>query len=158
MEVEPPHSAPTHHPPLTGSALTGSHRGWVLGWASALSLLGAPHRLQLRPGMTRSELPPIGQLLRRLRTAAALSQEELAERAGLSVRALSDLERGVHQAPRLETVRLLATALDLGEHDRVELLAAARPEWQVSSSPRAARSSQLVRLPLPLTRLIGREQ
>ena len=45
------------------------------------------------------------------RTAAALSQEELAERAGLSVRAVSDLERGVHQAPRLETVRLLADAL-----------------------------------------------
>ena len=102
--------------------------------------------------------PPIGHLLRRLRTAAALSQEELAERAGLSVRALSDLERGVHQAPRLETVRMLADALDLGEHDRAELLAAARPEWQVSSSPVAAGSSQLARLPLSLTRLIGREQ
>ena len=107
-------------------------------------------------GDTRSS--PLGHLLRRLRTAAALSQEELAERAGLSVRALSDLERGVHQAPRLETVRLLAAALDLGEHDRAELLAAARPEWQVPSSPVAAGSSQLARLPLSLTRLIGREQ
>src|SRR3954471_700959 len=147
MEVEPPHSAPTHHPPLTGSALTGSHRGWVLGWASALSLLGAPHRLQLRPGMTRSELPPIGQLLRRLRTAAALSQEELAERAGASVRAVSDLERGVHQAPRVETVRLLADTLRLGEHQRGELLAAARPAAIYSLALASDRSTLLSALP-----------
>ena len=59
--------------------------------------------------------------------AAALSQEELAERAGLSVRAISDLERGVHRVPRLETVRMLADALALSEADRAELLAVARP-------------------------------
>lgn len=68
-----------------------------------------------------------GDLLRRYRTAAALSQEALAERAGLSVRAISDLERGVHQVPRLESVRMLADALSLGEAARVTLLAAARP-------------------------------
>ena len=45
--------------------------------------------------------------------AAALSQEELAERAGLSPRGVSDLERGARTAPRLETVRLLADALGL---------------------------------------------
>ena len=55
--------------------------------------------------------PSFGDLLRRLRSAASLSQEELAERAGLSVRGISDLERGLRQAPRLETVRLLADAL-----------------------------------------------
>jgi len=46
--------------------------------------------------------------VRRHRTAAALSQEELAARAGLSVRAISDLERGVHPMARLETLRRLA--------------------------------------------------
>ena len=66
-----------------------------------------------------------GELLRRLRTTAALSQQELAERAGLSKRGISDLERGVHQAPRLKTVRLLADALALGKADRQALLAAA---------------------------------
>ena len=55
-----------------------------------------------------------GDLLRRLRTAAALSQEELAERAGLSRHGISDLERGARHAPRLETVRMLADALALG--------------------------------------------
>jgi predicted ATPase/transcriptional regulator with XRE-family HTH domain len=68
-----------------------------------------------------------GEVLRRLRSGAALSQEALAERAGLSKRGISDLERGARQAPRLETVRLLADALALGEADRTALLAAARP-------------------------------
>ena len=36
-------------------------------------------------------------LLRRLRSEAKLTQEELAEKAGLSLRAVSDLERGIHR-------------------------------------------------------------
>ena len=52
-------------------------------------------------------------LLRRHRVATGLSQEALAERAGLSVRAISDLERGARRAPYRETVRLLADALAL---------------------------------------------
>ena len=66
-------------------------------------------------------------MLRRLRSGAALSQEALAERAGLSKRGISDLERGARLAPRLETVRLLADGLALGDTDRQALLAAARP-------------------------------
>ena len=53
-----------------------------------------------------------GALLRHHRVAAALSQEALAERAGVSTRAVSDLERGVKTRPHLETVRLLADALE----------------------------------------------
>ena len=55
----------------------------------------------------------VRRALRRHRMAAALSQEELAARAGLSARGISDLERGARMAPRLETVRLLADALGL---------------------------------------------
>ena len=77
--------------------------------------------------MERRDPSRLGELVRRHRTAAALSQEALAERAGLSVRAISDLERGIHQAPRLETVRMLADALGLSDTDRAALLAAARP-------------------------------
>jgi predicted ATPase/transcriptional regulator with XRE-family HTH domain len=99
----------------------------------------------------------LDELVRRHRTAAALSQEELAERAGLSVRAISDLERGVHRTPRLETVRLVVEALGLGEVDRVELLAAARPHVMVSGPRQGARSQAPGSLPVPLTRLIGRE-
>ena len=41
-----------------------------------------------------------GGLLRQLRTRAGLTQEELAEAAGLSPRSVSDLERGVNRAAR----------------------------------------------------------
>src|SRR5215213_242837 len=79
-----------------------------------------------RAAMSESR-PSFGNLLRRLRNAAALSQEELAERAGLSRRGISDLERGLSQAPRLETVRLLADGLALTDDERATLVAAARP-------------------------------
>jgi predicted ATPase/DNA-binding XRE family transcriptional regulator len=107
--------------------------------------------------MTGPEPIPIGVLLRRLRTAAALSQEALAERAGISARAVGDLERGVHQAPRLETVRLLADALDLGPQERAALLAAARPAV-MDESPRRERVLSILSLPRPPSRLIGRER
>ncbi|MGH3462892.1 MAG: helix-turn-helix domain-containing protein, partial [Kribbellaceae bacterium] len=59
------------------------------------------------------EQPVFGELLRRHRRAAGLSQEDLARRAGLSVDAIAALERGRRRAPRQLTVRLLAEALGL---------------------------------------------
>ena len=97
-----------------------------------------------------------GDLLRRLRSAAALSQEDLAERTGLSRRGISDLERGLHPAPRLETVRLLADGLALADDERALLLAAARPTVR-AEAPAAQAVASHVSLPVPLTRLIGRE-
>lgn len=67
-----------------------------------------------------------GELLKRCRIAANLTQEALAERAGLSVRAISDLERGLHRTPQRDTVHLLAVALDLSPEDRAALEATAR--------------------------------
>jgi predicted ATPase/DNA-binding XRE family transcriptional regulator len=97
-----------------------------------------------------------GDLLRHLRSAASLSQEDLAERSGVSVRGISDLERGARHAPRLETVRMLADALGLGEYDRAALLAAARPVLARSGAAGLV-STASRSLPVPLTRLIGRE-
>ena len=74
-----------------------------------------------------SAMTSFADLLRHLRTTAALSQEELSERSGLSLRGISDLERGVRRAPHLTTVRVLADALALSPTDRQALLAAARP-------------------------------
>lgn len=67
-----------------------------------------------------------GTLLRRQRLAARLTQEELAERAGVSVRRIGDMERGVPQTPRKDTVALLAEALGLSPEEHAALAAAAR--------------------------------
>jgi tetratricopeptide (TPR) repeat protein/DNA-binding XRE family transcriptional regulator len=66
------------------------------------------------------------ELLRRLRTAAGMTQEQLAESGKVSVRSVSDLERGINLTARRETARLLADALDLRGSARAEFEAAAR--------------------------------
>jgi predicted ATPase/transcriptional regulator with XRE-family HTH domain len=57
---------------------------------------------------------PFGQELRAQRRAAGLSQEALAERAGISADAIAALERGRRRRPRAYTVRALSDALELG--------------------------------------------
>lgn len=58
-----------------------------------------------------------GEFLLRERRRAGLTQEELAERAGMTPRAISDLERGVVRRPRRRTVQNLAAALGVGAGD-----------------------------------------
>src|SRR6185312_3700302 len=76
--------------------------------------------------MPRQHTPSFGALLKTLRGAAGLTQEALAERAGLSVRGLQDLERGHSRRPRRDTVERLAGALGLTDIDRATLVAAAQ--------------------------------
>ena len=52
----------------------------------------------------------LGEMLRGMRVAAGLSQEELADRAGLSADAIASLERGRRRYPRASTVAALALA------------------------------------------------
>ena len=66
------------------------------------------------------------ELLRLLRSEVRLTQEELAEVAGLSPRSVSDLERGVHRTARKDTAGLLAEALGLAAPVRAAFVAAAR--------------------------------
>src|SRR5436305_6657646 len=65
-----------------------------------------------------------GVLLRRHREWVGLSQEELAERAGVTGQAISALERGERRHPYPATVRRLAEALGLSDEERAGLLAA----------------------------------
>jgi WD40 repeat protein/transcriptional regulator with XRE-family HTH domain len=67
-----------------------------------------------------------GGLLRQLRAGAGLTQEELAEAAGLSPRGVSALERGVNRTARKDTAELLAGALSLAGPARTVFVAAAR--------------------------------
>jgi predicted ATPase/DNA-binding XRE family transcriptional regulator len=94
-----------------------------------------------------------GAVLRGAREAARLSQAELAERAGLSERGLSDLERGARRRPHPETVRRLAAALRLDDAGRVAMAAAARAP--VTAGRRGQGSQGLT---LPPTSFVGRER
>jgi transcriptional regulator with XRE-family HTH domain len=89
-----------------------------------------------------------GTLLRQQREAAALSQDALAQRAGLSVDAISALEAGRSSAPRLETARRLCEALGLAGDERALFL----------NAPRSARTEGSNTLPPQPTALIGRER
>ena len=83
-----------------------------------------------------------GQLLRGYRGRSGLTQQELAERAGLSVTAISELERGVHPTPHSKTVQCLAAALQLGAEERAAFeTAACRPCVAVLVSSAIRRSS-----------------
>src|SRR6266567_3600849 len=100
------------------------------------------------------EPTPFGALLKRYRMAAGLTQEALAERASLSTRTVSDLERGLSRAPRYDTLELLTRAMNLEASQRAALFAAARPPL-----PREdAKVAPLQALPFPPTALLGREQ
>jgi transcriptional regulator with XRE-family HTH domain/tetratricopeptide (TPR) repeat protein len=78
-----------------------------------------------------------GTLLRRYRQAAGLTQEELAERAGLSRDAIETLERGIRRTPRKATLALLAEALALTAPERALLEAAVRRSGRAVSPPPA---------------------
>src|SRR5262245_38309586 len=80
-------------------------------------------------------------LLGRLRRDAGLTQEALAERAGLGTRSIQGLESGENR-PRRETVRRLAAALALAEDERLGFAAAAETAPRrrgADDRPRAAR-------------------
>jgi predicted ATPase/DNA-binding XRE family transcriptional regulator len=95
--------------------------------------------------------------LKRYRLAAGLTHEGLAERARLSARTISDLERGVSQGPRRTTLALLVEALQLSSAQRASLEAAARPGVGPSAGyPDPARIPG--NLPVQLTSFVGRER
>ena len=64
-----------------------------------------------------------GEWLRQQRLAAGLTQEDLAERSGVSVRAIADLERGRTRKPYPSSVRSLVRALGLPEATGTDLVA-----------------------------------
>ncbi|HEX8939477.1 MAG TPA: helix-turn-helix domain-containing protein [Candidatus Limnocylindrales bacterium] len=98
----------------------------------------------------------VGELLRAQRVERGLSQEELAETAGLSARAISDIERGLRRRLYPDTARRLADALDLDDQARATFVARAR-----GASPEAAFEQEVASavgpIPRPAGPLIGRE-
>lgn len=98
-----------------------------------------------------------GALLRTLREAAGLTQEELAARAHLTVHAVSALERGLRTRPYPSTVRSLAAALAISDEQRAVLLAAVANRARTTTP--AANGTVLARpagVPTPPTALVAR--
>ena len=94
-----------------------------------------------------------GAQLKALREAAGFTQEELATIAGLSVHAVSALERGQRRRPHVDTVRALSAALDLTGDGREALVGSSR-----ASPPKAAAGpTRDVSLPQALTAFLGRD-
>jgi len=120
---------------------------------------------------------PFGTALRRLRERSGLTQEQLAERAGLSPRAVRALERGERMHPYPHTLRALTDALGVSEEELAHLLPQRVPRagadtgddgrepvtdvrlqgWS-TSAPLPRLQSLVRRLPLPARRpTLGRD-
>jgi tetratricopeptide (TPR) repeat protein/transcriptional regulator with XRE-family HTH domain len=109
-------------------------------------------------------LVSFGKLLRRLRLDAGLTQEELAQVAGLSARAVSDLEREVSQTARRDTAQQLADALNLTGAARATFMTTARGVHDHAEGTPAAPAAltrsiaaTTPRLPHDIRTFVGRE-
>jgi len=135
----------------------------------------------LRPYEADANMPttagpgPFGILLQQYRAAAGLSQEELAARASLSRRGISDLERGERRLPHPATVRRLADALNLDDAARARVLASVHsaPASEITNgrileahvarlptdgSPPATTAARRSSLPASLSSFVGRDR
>lgn len=110
----------------------------------------------------RSERPAFGAVLRARRVAAGFTQDHLAERARISVQAVSALERGARSAPRGDTLALLTQALELDGDALAEFEAAARTSAKTklrSTQPLLkAPSKRRANLPQFSTPFFGRDR
>jgi predicted ATPase/transcriptional regulator with XRE-family HTH domain len=102
-----------------------------------------------------------GALLRHYRLAVGLSQEDLAERARMSVSGIGALERGVRQTPYPATVARLARALALPEAEIEHFKRASErprsPKIHRDRPHRPSASDPPSNLPAWRTSLVGRE-
>ncbi|MBV9357784.1 MAG: helix-turn-helix domain-containing protein [Chloroflexi bacterium] len=106
-----------------------------------------------KPVPTNDPSPSFGAQLRAFRLRSGLSQEALAERAGMGSAAVAALERGRRRSPYPSTLGALVEALGLSAEERSAFIGAARQTADRAVPP----SWRQPRLPSRLTPLIGRE-
>jgi predicted ATPase/DNA-binding XRE family transcriptional regulator len=94
---------------------------------------------------------PFSELLRQQRRAAGYSQEDLAERARLSVAAIGSLEQGLRRAPHRDTVKALADALGMPQSER-------RQFEEAAARARGRKPRDISSLPASLTSFIARDE
>lgn len=121
---------------------------------------GASQRMPVEPSQSASwdaaSTAELAELLKRFRVEAGLSQQTLADRALISVQAVSALERGFRKAPYRATLERIADALALSEEARQTLELSAHR----SRGPRAVEQDlePAHNLPRQLTSFLGRDQ
>jgi predicted ATPase/DNA-binding XRE family transcriptional regulator len=124
-------------------------------WRDLLSCRPCLQRAML-VGMSDERMSSFGIQLRSLRQAAGLTQEELANRAGLTAKGIGALERGERQRPYPHTVRVLADAMRLTGAERDTFLAAAPQRTGMAFARPVSTEVVVEPLPVPPTPLIGR--
>jgi transcriptional regulator with XRE-family HTH domain len=107
--------------------------------------------------MTDQPAPDFAGHLRELRVKAQLTQEDLAEAAGLSTRTVSDLERGVNRRAHKDTARLLADALGLIGPVRAQFEALARGRVPSGAGTNGAAAATRT-LPRDIASFTGRQR
>jgi non-specific serine/threonine protein kinase len=118
-----------------------------------LKLAGAGER-----SVSQSAGGSFAALVRQHRLAAGLTQDALAELAGLSLHGVQRLESGASH-PQRETVRRLVQALRLSREDTAVIQAAAPPTPRHrTSGANGSLAATRHELPTALTSFIGREQ
>jgi tetratricopeptide (TPR) repeat protein/transcriptional regulator with XRE-family HTH domain len=106
--------------------------------------------------------PRPGALVR-LREAAGLTQEDLAQRSGVSVRSISDIERGEVTRPRRRTLEALADAMNITPDQRQAFLTLYRPSPQPDAADVGGQLLQPgtpdtpAQLPLDVSGFVGRQ-
>jgi len=136
---------------MTGNMGRGEGKGHLRGRGKDSAELSTPEAARRVQDAGRATF---GSLLKQYRRAAWLTQEELAEKSGLSVRTVRGLERSEGHSPRPDTVDLLARALRLSEEEHDLFAAAAKQGGAVT----ALAASPSPPLPSPSTPLVGREE
>lgn len=99
----------------------------------------------------------VATLVKEFRTDAGLSQQELAERAGLGVDTIGALERGTRRRPHPQTLRALRSALSLSPEDHKRLLAAAAREPAGGAASSRVPEPRAGIPPDPIAHFVGRE-
>jgi predicted ATPase/transcriptional regulator with XRE-family HTH domain/tetratricopeptide (TPR) repeat protein len=96
----------------------------------------------------------LAEILVGLRAGRGLSQEQLAERSGISVRAIGEIERGATRRPQRETLRALADSLGLTAAEREAFVRSARAAPPADTRRRRVGVRPV--LPAPVTSILGR--
>ncbi|WP_370943794.1 helix-turn-helix domain-containing protein [Amycolatopsis sp. cg5] len=108
--------------------------------------------------MTNAPPASFMALLKRYRRRANLTQEELADESGVSIRAIRDIERGIARSPQRRTIESLAVPLALSDSELAQLRDAARSNRVQQDTTGVYATSVLGMLPPDIDDLTGRER